>query len=40
MITLIENIITDAPINTAGKASKNIWVPCFLKVYQSELNAL
>jgi len=30
----------DAPTSTAGKAKMNICNDCFLKMYQSELNAL
>jgi hypothetical protein len=39
-MALIENMMMEAPISTAGKASRKICVACFLKVYQSELNAL
>lgn len=40
MIAFIENMIREAPMRTAGKASRNICVACFLKMYQSELNPL
>jgi hypothetical protein len=40
MIALIENMIIEAPTNTAGNAKIKICIACFLKMYQSELNAL
>lgn len=40
MMALIENIIIDAPTRTAGNANIKICIACFLKTYQSELNAL
>lgn len=40
MMAFIEIMMREAPIRTAGKASKNICVACFLKMYQSELNPL
>lgn len=33
------NIIAKALTNTEGNAKMNIWTDCFLKIYQSELNA-
>lgn len=32
--------MSEAPMSTAGKARMKIWVACFLKMYQSELNPL
>ena len=39
-MTFIENMMMRAPTSTAGKANINIWMDCFLKIYQSELNEL
>ena len=39
-MTLTENMINRALMRTAGNARINIWIDCFLKMYQSELKEL